>query len=532
MVNPSRVFALLGIAAVLSVATIASAGGTVETDASPTALHFPENKQNESPMAVNPVNANNAISGANDEINEPDCTLTPGGFSFCPFVPGVDTAGVYFTVNGGASWQQTILDWCPGDDSKSPTCKLVSDGDPVVSFGPKPDGHGGFTFADGARAYFGSLASAPSAPASQELLAVSSSDDGGASWSGPHLATNRNNPVDFNDKISVWADANPSSPFFGNVYVAWTLFVGNPNGNFGKAPVFSPSAIMLSVSHDGGQTFSAPQKLSPSFNNGAAGGRQGSEIRSGPDGKLYVFWDGSLFQRSAVMAARSTDGGASFTRPFLVSFKNDNPSPFPGASFRTNSFPQAGVSQADGKLFVTWADYDHTSNHGVVKLATSIDTGNTWSVSTVADVSGRSPFYPAVAVSPNGGKVLVGFNAIDDKPDGTEPGAGVVHYDAYYVKSSDAGASFSSPLKVSAISSDPDAASTNGLSAQFLGDYNGADASDSAAFFSWTDTRNGAPCAAVDSWRASGFTATRPNIYASCPADFGNSDIFVVHVPW
>lgn len=529
MPRPSRVFALLGIVAALCVAVIASAGGASEVNVSPPASHFPQNKQNESPMAVNPVNPNNAITGANDEINEPNCTPATGGSSSCPFVPGVDTAGIYSTLDGGATWHQTILDWCANDNPAGPNCPLVSDGDPVVAFGPKPDGNGGFTYADGARAYFGSLGSVPGAPASQELLAVSTSDDGGVSWSGPHLATSRTNPVNFNDKISIWADANPASPFFGNVYVAWTLFTGN--GNFGKSSAFSPEPIVLSVSHDGGQTFGAPQTLTSSANNGSVGGRQGSEIRSGPDGTLYVIWDGSIFRRSAVMAARSADGGRSFTRPFLVAFKNDNPPVFPGASFRTNSFPQAAVSQADGKLFATWADYDAATGHGVVKLAMSTDMGATWSASTVANVTGRSPFYPAVAVSPNGAKVLVGFNAIDDKPAGTAPGAGVVHYDAYYVKSTNGGTSFGAPVKVSAASSDPDAASTNGLSAQFLGDYNGADASGSAAWFSWTDTRGGSPCTAIDMWRA-GVTTTKPNIYDSCPANFGDSDIWVATIPW
>src|ERR1051326_2309681 len=55
-------------------------GATVtETLVSPAAAHFPQNKQNESPMAVNPTDANNAISGANDEIEESDCTLVDGG---------------------------------------------------------------------------------------------------------------------------------------------------------------------------------------------------------------------------------------------------------------------------------------------------------------------------------------------------------------------------------------------------------------------------------------------------------------------
>jgi hypothetical protein len=184
----------------------------------------------------------------------------------------------------------------------------------------------------------------------------------------------------------------------------------------------------------------------------------------------------------------------------------------------------------DGAIYVTWADYDRDANHGVVKIARSTDGGYTWSVQTAADILGRSPFFPAVAVSPDDEKVFIGFNAIDDKPNGTAPGAGVVFYDAYYVLSTDGGASYGLPVKVSAQSSDPDAASTNGLGAQFVGDYNGADATNSEAWFSWTDTRNGATCQAVDDWRA-GLTTTAPNIYDLCAASFGDSDIWVVKVP-
>jgi hypothetical protein len=86
-------------------------------------------------------------------------------------------------------------------------------------------------------------------------------------------------------------------------------------------------------------------------------------------------------------------------------------------------------------------------------------------------------------------------------------------------------------VKISAASSDPDVSTANSLTAQFVGDYNGAAASPDGSFwFSWTDTRDGATCAAVDDWRASGFTTTKPNIYDSCSPSFGDSDIYVVHV--
>ncbi len=58
----------------------------------------------------------------------------------------------------------------------------------------------------------------------------------------------------------------------------------------------------------------------------------------------------------------------------------------------------------------------------------------------------------------------VGTQALDAKPAGTQPGAGVVHYDSYFAESVNGGA-FSLPIKISTVSSDPDGA-------QFQGDYN------------------------------------------------------------
>jgi hypothetical protein len=502
---------MLKLAAVLAVVLIsvsfAHALTVTEQLVSPTpaTTQYPRNKQNESPMAVNPTDALNVITGANDERLEPLCTPLTGSSSTCTRDPSTNFVGVYVTTDGGTSWSQQILDFSGSG--------LVASGDPVVTFGPKPDGNGGFSYADGARAYFGALAAAPGFGPNQMLIAVSHSDDNGVTWSDPVVATTRDNPVNFNDRLEIQADANPSSLFFGNLYVSWTLFKGS---NFAAEP------IVVARSTDGGLSFGKPRQLTAS-NNNATGGRQASQMRAAPDGTLYVFWHGALFNRDAILGARSTDGGVSFARPFLVSFLNDLPNPLPGTNFRINSGPLVDVDAASA-VYVVWPDY--TSGHGVVKLGKSSDGGQTWTTTTAADVASRTAFFPAVAVS--GSNVFIGFNAIDDKPAGTAPGVGVALYDAYYVLSTNGGDVFGAPAKISAVSSDPDATIRNDLKSQFIGDYNAAAAGPDGSFwFAWTDTRNGAACVAIDGFRNGG---PKPNIYDACPAAFGNSDIFVGHI--
>ncbi len=71
--------------------------------------------------------------------------------------------------------------------------------------------------------------------------------------------------------------------------------------------------------------------------------------------------------------------------------------------------------------------------------------------------------------------------------------------------------------------------SQNGLTAEFLGDYNYAVATDSFGSAVWNDVRNAADCAAIDAFRqsiANGSPTARPAPGTDCPRNFGNSDIF------
>src|SRR4051794_13795993 len=134
-------------AIVLGTATSAAALSSTDTQAnqpqvkgdpsSDTTARFPTNKQNEPTIAVNP-SSNHLIAGSNDEQEQPACGTPIRGTddSDCSFFPGVGTDGVYTSSNGGQTWSNRgLLD----DFSGWKNSKLVSDGDPVIVYGPRYD---------------------------------------------------------------------------------------------------------------------------------------------------------------------------------------------------------------------------------------------------------------------------------------------------------------------------------------------------------------------------------------------------------
>lgn len=468
---------------------------------------FPTNKQNEPSLAMDPNNPLHLVAGSNDEIAEPPCTNTSP--SSCPFVPGVQNSGFYASFDGGKTWP------CQGVVDLSGQ-RGTSSGDPEQAF----DSRG--------NVYYGQL-SEPFPATRPEVntglatdVFVAKSTDGGCTY--PTAArVSGNAPAVFDDKDSIGADSHPNSPFRDNVYVAWSKFTGL--GNSGKGNSFGSVQIVFSRSTDGGKTWSNPIPLSQAHNNNAAGGRQGSQIGVGPDGTVYVVWTDTVKKLSVERMAISRDGGASFGQSLVIAqAPSEVPAALPGASFRISpGFPSISVG-SDGSVYVAWTNY--LSGHGTVQLVHSTDRGATWSAPiTAGNVPGRSAYFAAVTARPTAGNVAIVFNALDDVAASTPPGAAVTSFDAYVARSSDFGQTFETPIRLSTTSSDPDASSTNSLAAQFLGDYVSAVSDGTHVYGIWTDTRNGATCAAVDAFRAG--TGPQPNVITQCPTTFGNSDIYL-----
>jgi len=503
-----------------------------------TTARFPTNKQNEPTVAIAP-DGTHALAGSNDEQKQPACgpgtqrgSTAPG--SDCSFFPNVGTNGIYASSDAGATWTNlgllpgytdTVTSVAPSAGAlatSAPAGSLVSDGDPVIVFGPKPGANGTFSYDTGPRAYYEGLASYSTAgrPGNQlaEQIAVSISDDYGASWYDPIIAAQSNGNV-FNDKNDIWADRNPNSPFFGRVYATYTEFRSIPS---------TAEPVVLVYSTDGGLTWSKQHQVSSAYNNRARGGRQGSVVRTGPDGTVYVIFedsDNKLGSQQVVVV--SHDGGKSFGKKISIAALTDLAAAIPGSNFRTDSFASVGVDQTNGAVYVSWSDA--AGGSGRIKVSRGTNGGTTWSAPmTVSTAAEGYAFFQGLDVAPNG-RIDVGYQALI----AVNPayGTGSATINSYYVSSTNGGTTWSAPLKVSSVGSDPAASAQNNLALQFWGDYNTLASTNDTALFIYTDSRNGVDCPAVDAYQrgldGTGAATAKPAPGTDCPAQFGNTDAYV-----
>jgi hypothetical protein len=547
---------------------------------------FAQNKQNEPAVAVDPVNTRIVAAGSNDEIDLEACNA--GDPTDCPFTTGVGISGIYFSRNGGASWHQpTYTGWtarqCLGNPDPTvttDTCQpevgpigtlpnyfengLVSDGDPALVFGPRP-GTNGFHWSNGVRLYYANLAENFSAVRSEqafkgfEAIYVSRTDHLAAAaaghnsaWKAPVLVSKQNAAL-FSDKEQIWVDNTEStSPFFGNVYICNVAFRSVGLGG-------APEPVIFSRSTDGGATWTNHQ-ISAATNNQQTGGRQGCAIRTDSHGNVYVFWVGTdiLTRQTAMFMAKSVDGGVTFTRPRVVTLAQDvgqfDPNTgrfsFDGVGgARTSTFPTVDIANgaptgldATDEIFLGWPDGPTPTDadgpnpgganeQALIKLST--DGGNMWSAAKVASVPSDRPDFPALAVTPDGKRLYVTYDAFFSPWQSTtanpRPMQGVVR--AAPVNTATGAIGTFTTLHRGGVG-DARGSSQNGLTAEFLGDYNYAFAVRRFVVAVWNDVRHAADCPDIDAYResiAEGTPGSPPAVNTDCPFTFGNSDIFGGH---
>lgn len=267
-------------------------------------LHGRAQAQNETAIAVNPLNPSQVIASSND------------------YRRGDGACGAYFSQDGGNHWGGGLAPhgfvrgfptlqrqyWEAGGDTSvawdsSGTaylmCQVFNRGRPVTQ---DPD--------------------------QSNALLVFRSANGGASWNFPGAVAAAHGPQTtqspLHDKPYMTVDNHPGSPFQDRIYITWTEFAASVR-------------IMETHSSDHGKTFSSPVQVSTtspfciSFGNQCSSNQFSAPVVA-PDGSLNIAWINTNTQRVAngenhlqVLYAKSTDGGATFSTPNQVGFYYELP---------------------------------------------------------------------------------------------------------------------------------------------------------------------------------------------------------------
>jgi hypothetical protein len=356
--------------------------------------------QNETTIAVNPSNPRNLVAGTNDYrvFNTREGRNDGSGYA-------------YTTFDGGHSWLNVQL---PHLTIQTGATGLLSDmdsaGDPAVAFGPNNT------------VYYANLVFSRLNNGSG--IVVSKSTDGGATWGEPSIvhtdgvdASGNALPTVYgNDKEWITVDQQT-----GTVYVTWTLFgpTGSPiqvsSSTDGGATWSAPVVVNPSSAFTPGGITPYSQGSNPQVN------RDGNLFIAYESAVCQSLACDQPTDHDAVIIATSHDGGRTFTSR-EVAYDFDFPrnpdtgrDTLTGENFRINSFPQLTIDPVTDTLYATWSDdrnglYDSSTGQSVktngdVFIVASRD-GQHWSqtfgVGTTAD-----EVYPAIAAY--GGKVAVSF---------------------------------------------------------------------------------------------------------------------------
>lgn len=451
--------AVVGMSVLAAAPAVASSGVTVVTvDVSQSTPSGDVLSQNETPIAVNPANPKNMITGANDWNYNDGCAVNT-------------------TFDGGKTWSATLPDgFLPGvtkytnDPNVAGTGAYDAGGDPTIAFSP-----------DGKIAYYVCQAFNFTSPYQIALL-LNWSSDGGRTWqtSGlTHISTFNGNGVSkgsngqFPDHENIHVD-----PTNGWIYVTWAQF----NGGGTHSPVH------VAISKDQGSSFTVTQVTTGSTRN-----NQDQRVVTDPHGNAYLTFDNGIQggKGTALYVSELTRGSTTWTTPIRFATLANPVCVFPptcfnisGGQFRAGgTYPAPAFDAARNRLDLVYADIKGTYAQIYFQSAPASDL-TAWTAPEAIAPAAGDQFEAEMSTA--AGRIDVAYY------DRSYSHNGLV--DVTYATSGDGGQSWRT-ARVTSSGFDPSqwGVPEGADFRPFIGDYNGIASTPTSARLTWTGVSPPAP---------------------------------------
>ena len=317
----------------------------------------------------------------------------------------------------------------------------------------------------------------------------------GGGGMGGYKSTNPSDPTSWthycvhsggsDDRESGWADNNPSSPFFGRMYVSWNDF------NVGSG------ALFVTFSTDNGATWHSPVQV---INSGFI--RNVQITGDVTNGNLYIAGmdeGGGGFPHNDINKIfKSTDGGTTWTNTYT------GPAfPGPGVTavgYFAQMFTDGGgywrhegwgePAAFNDVVHLVYSQHGAGADAGNVFYIRSTDGGVTFGapLQLNTDATTRPQWQPNISVSPTGTLLATWYDA-RDSASCTKGNPAVPCYRMYSRKSNDNGASWLPDDTLSDVVSPLPGQSDGNIQSTYAGDYDYGSALLTKHITSWTDGR-------------------------------------------